>query len=75
MPSQPVTDCAGLATSPGGSGRTALTGLLYGGGTKVLIAQCIGSFTICAATFAVPMVAFIALNAVGLLLHHTPLGI
>ena len=45
----------------------ALTGLFYGGGTKVLLAQCIGSFTICSATFAVAMIVFIALNSVGLL--------
>jgi Amt family ammonium transporter len=45
----------------------ALTGLFYGGGAKVLIAQCIGSFTICAATFVVAMAVFGALNMVGLL--------
>ena len=45
----------------------ALTGLFYGGGTKVLLAQCIGSFTICAATFAIAMLVFIVLNMMGLL--------
>jgi Amt family ammonium transporter len=45
----------------------ALTGLFYGGGTKVLIAQCIGSFTICAATFAIAMLVFMVLNMMGLL--------
>jgi ammonium transporter, Amt family len=45
----------------------ALTGLLYGGGFKVLFAQCIGSFTICAATFAVAMAIFGVLNLAGLL--------
>jgi Amt family ammonium transporter len=45
----------------------ALTGLFYGGGTKVLFAQCIGSFIICACTFAIAMTIFFALRAVGLL--------
>jgi Amt family ammonium transporter len=43
----------------------ALTGLFYGGGTKVLLAQCIGSFTICAATFAIAMAVFFVLNLFG----------
>jgi Amt family ammonium transporter len=43
----------------------ALTGLFYGGGTKVLIAQCIGSFTICAATFILAMTVFFVLNLIG----------
>ena len=42
-----------------------LTGLFYGGGTKVLFAQCIGSFTICAATFAIAMAVFFVLNLAG----------
>jgi Amt family ammonium transporter len=45
----------------------ALTGLLYGGGTQVLVAQCVGSLVICAATFASAMAMFGALNAFGLL--------
>jgi Amt family ammonium transporter len=45
----------------------ALTGLFYGGGLKVLEAQCIGSFAICAATFAVAMAVFGVLHAMGLL--------
>ena len=45
----------------------ALTGLFYGGGTKVLMAQVVGSAIICVATFASAMVMFGALNAVGLL--------
>src|SRR5882672_6392228 len=36
----------------------ALTGLFYGGGTKVLIAQCIGSGIICGATFAIALAVF-----------------
>jgi Amt family ammonium transporter len=51
-----------LANSP-----DALTGLFYGGGTQVLVAQCIGSLIICTATFASAMAMFGALNAVGLL--------
>ena len=45
----------------------ALTGLFYGGGFKVLIAQCIGSFIICAATFGLAMAVFGVLNLMGLL--------
>jgi ammonium transporter, Amt family len=45
----------------------ALTGLFYGGGMKVLLAQCVGSAIICVATFASAMAMFAALNAFGLL--------
>jgi len=45
----------------------ALTGLFYGGGWAVLKAQCIGSFIVCAATFATAMVMFKALDAIKLL--------
>jgi ammonium transporter, Amt family len=45
----------------------ALTGLFYGGGAKVLIAQCIGSAVIVVSTFAVAMAVFGILNAVKLL--------
>ncbi len=45
----------------------ALTGLFYGGGFKVLEAQRIGSFIVCAATFATAMAMFSALKAVNLL--------
>ncbi len=45
----------------------ALTGLFYGGGTKVLIAQCIGSLIVCTATFVSAMAMFGALKAVKLL--------
>jgi Amt family ammonium transporter len=44
-----------------------LTGLFYGGGTKVLIAQCIGSGIVVASTFAVAMVMFSVINAMKLL--------
>jgi len=43
----------------------ALTGLFYGGGWKVFEAQCIGSFTICAATFGIAMLVFFVLNMFG----------
>ena len=45
----------------------ALTGLFYGGGFKVLWAQCIGSVIVCTATFAAAMAMFAALNAFKLL--------
>ncbi len=45
----------------------SLTGLFYGGGTKVLMAQCVGSLVVCTATFVSAMIMFKALNAVNLL--------
>jgi Amt family ammonium transporter len=42
-------------------------GLFYGGGTQVLIAQCIGSAIITGATFAAAMVLMLLVNATGLL--------
>src|SRR6202162_5642384 len=45
----------------------ALTGLFYGGGTRVLVAQAIGSASITITTFAVSMVIMLAVNATGLL--------
>jgi ammonium transporter, Amt family len=44
-----------------------LTGLFYGGGTTLLLAQFIGSAIITIATFAVSMVVMLAVNATGLL--------
>jgi Amt family ammonium transporter len=44
-----------------------LKGLFYGGGTQVLIAQCVGSLIVCAATFTVAMVMFKVLDLAGLL--------
>ena len=43
----------------------ALTGLFYGGGMKVLMAQGIGSLIICTATFISSMIMFKALDAIG----------
>jgi ammonium transporter, Amt family len=45
----------------------ALTGLFYGGGTKVLWAQCVGSAVVCTATFASAMIMFKALDVVKML--------
>ena len=45
----------------------ALSGLFYGGGTKVLWAQCIGSLVVCSATFVAAMVMFKVLDAVKIL--------
>lgn len=45
----------------------ALTGLFYGGGAKVLLAQCVGSLVVCTATFASAMLMFGILNAMNLL--------
>jgi Amt family ammonium transporter len=43
----------------------ALTGLFYGGGTKVLFAQAIGIVCIHGATFTVAMIVFLVLNMFG----------
>jgi Amt family ammonium transporter len=62
-----------VGSSPSGIPATdgtpgwALTGLFYHGGWKVLEAQCIGSFIICAATFTCAMIVFFALNMIGIL--------
>jgi Amt family ammonium transporter len=45
----------------------SLTGLFYGGGTKVLWAQCVGSLIVCVATFVSAMIMFKALDVVKLL--------
>jgi Amt family ammonium transporter len=46
---------------------TGLAGVFYHGGWGLMEAQIIGSFVICASTFAVAMIVFGALNLVGLL--------
>jgi Amt family ammonium transporter len=60
----------------GGSGQLApltkdpgstLTGLFYGGGPTVLIAQCIGSLCVCAATFTIAMIIFVTLTKMKML--------
>jgi Amt family ammonium transporter len=42
-------------------------GLFYGGGTQVLIAQCIGSAIITGATFGAAMILMLLVNSTGLL--------
>jgi Amt family ammonium transporter len=44
-----------------------LTGLFYGGGTKILLAQLIGSAVVTVATFAVAMAVMLAVHATGTL--------
>ncbi|HSU89186.1 MAG TPA: ammonium transporter, partial [Terriglobia bacterium] len=44
-----------------------LTGLFYGGGTQLLVAQAIGSAITTVSTFAVALVVMLAVNAMGLL--------
>ena len=46
---------------------TLLTGLFYGGGTKVLFAQIIGNGIITLATFGAAMILMLAVNATGTL--------
>ena len=54
------------STGPFSADNSApLKGLFYGGGTTVLIAQCIGSAVITLATFGVAMVVMLAVNATG----------
>ena len=56
------------ATGPLAADNSApLTGLFYGGGMTVLIAQAIGSLIITVSTFAVSMGVMYAVNAMGLL--------
>src|SRR5690349_21323474 len=56
------------ATGPFSADNSApLKGLFYGGGMQVLVAQCIGSLIVTAATFSVAMVVMVAVNAMGLL--------
>jgi ammonium transporter, Amt family len=56
------------ATGPLGPDNSApLKGLLYGGGTTLLLAQAIGSAVITVATFGVAMVVMLAVNATGTL--------
>src|SRR6476469_672534 len=52
------------ATGPlGPDNATPLTGLFYGGGATVLMAQAIGSLSVVVATFGVSLAMFYALNA------------
>ncbi|HWZ88341.1 MAG TPA: hypothetical protein VNW92_05805, partial [Polyangiaceae bacterium] len=49
----------------GADNSAPVTGLAYGGGTQLLVAQIIGSAAITAATFAVSLVMFYGLKAAG----------
>ncbi len=52
--------------APGMQDQTAFyTGYFYGGGWHPFIAQCIGSFTICGATFVIAMIVFKVLDMFG----------
>ncbi len=56
------------ATGPIAPDNSApLKGLLYGGGTQLLVAQVFGSAVVTLATFAVAMVVMLAVNATGTL--------
>jgi Amt family ammonium transporter len=56
------------ATGPTGADNSvALKGLLYGGGTQLLVAQAIGSLVITTATFGVAMAVMYAVHATGTL--------
>ena len=56
----------GLPTTTGADNQTfVITGLFYGGGTTVLVAQMIGSAIITVATFSVAYVVMWAVNAIG----------
>ena len=56
------------ATGPLAPDNSApLTGLFYGGGTTLLLAQAIGSLTITAATFGVALAVMYVVNAIGVL--------
>jgi Amt family ammonium transporter len=57
----------GITGPTGADNSTPLAGLFYGGGSKVLLAQCIGSATVTVATFAVALAVMYALKAIGVL--------
>jgi Amt family ammonium transporter len=52
---------------PDNSSNAQLAGLLYGGGTKVLVAQCIGSAIVTVSTFIVALIVMKVLSAMGTL--------
>jgi Amt family ammonium transporter len=57
----------GASGPTGADDSSPVTGLFYGGGTQLLVAQLIGSASITAATFAVSMAMFYAVKATGTL--------
>jgi len=57
----------GLPTPTGMDASVIVKGLLYGGGMQQLIAQAVGSASVCLSTFAVAMVLMYAVKATGTL--------
>jgi Amt family ammonium transporter len=57
----------GASGPTGADDSSPVTGLFYGGGTQLLVAQLIGSAAITAATFAVSMIMFYGVKATGTL--------
>jgi Amt family ammonium transporter len=57
----------GASGPTGADDSSPVTGLFYGGGTQLLVAQLIGSASITAATFAVSMAMFYLVKATGTL--------
>ncbi|HEX9119463.1 MAG TPA: ammonium transporter [Terriglobales bacterium] len=57
----------GAAGPIGADNSAPLKGLLYGGGTQVLLAQLVGSAIVTVATFGVAMAMMAAVNALGIL--------
>jgi Amt family ammonium transporter len=57
----------GLPGTTGADTSTTVDGLLYGGGTKQLVAQVIGSAVVTVAVFAIAMVVMYAVKATGVL--------
>jgi Amt family ammonium transporter len=57
----------GAPTTTGADNSAPVAGLFYGGGTAQLVAQCIGSACVTAATFTVSMVLMYAVKATGTL--------
>jgi ammonium transporter, Amt family len=57
----------GASGPTGADDSSPLTGLFYGGGSQVLVAQCIGSAVITVATFAVAMLLMYAVKLTGTL--------
>ncbi len=57
----------GASGLTGADDSAPVTGLFYGGGTQLLVAQLIGSAAITAATFGISMVMFYALKMAGTL--------
>jgi Amt family ammonium transporter len=57
----------GAPTTTGADNSAPVAGLFYGGGTAQLVAQCIGSASVTAATFGVAMILMYAVKATGTL--------